>query len=646
MKQENNLLGVRLIAVLFIVILLLMNYLAVLGNKRKLEEINKKITALEEKFSSVPQQPGDTRPTPKPVVTIPTPQPSEPTRWLNRGKPFPLSADPYFQTLPVVKNRDQSLIYRIYSDEKGFNRILENSAQIGEWHDYYVNDTLAARHWEDPDKWAARLAERIEVSEDNREFTIYLRRDAKWHKPQVDWSDPRYSWLKGEHYVSSHDFYFAYTTIINSQVMASHLRPYFEDIESFELIDDYTFTIRWKKALYTNISYTLEQFPLAKFLFSKDKNGNEFNPSTFGLEFNRHWYNDRMMGCGPYVFVEQKTGEYADLVRNEEYYGYKPVLQRLHFSIVKDDNTGYIKLKGQELNVISLLQENVYRDDIYRGNANSPFKQGKLVEQVYPRLVYYQIRWNNAHPIFRDKMVRRAMTYAFDRERVLKNICMGLGTISVGGIPPNSMYYHKKLSPYPYDLKMARKILEDCGWRDDDGDGILEKVVDNERKRLEFTLFFASNYDVYRQMYGIYRDDLLKIGVRMNAQGADWPVILQKYGDKDFEAIHGVWSSGYPLDFYQIWHSKFADEPKSSNQIRFKNDEVDEICQKMREAVDIEERIKLAHRMQEIWHEEQPYTFLFFRSGVAAYTSNVQNRFIRPLNPHVLVHGYYIDAMK
>jgi ABC-type transport system substrate-binding protein len=643
MKQENNLLGVSIIAVFFIVILQLMTYLAELGNKRKLEDINKKVVALQEKIESLHAQPAD-KATPRPVAT--TPQPTEPTRWLNRGKSFVLSPDPYFQTLPAVKNRDQTLICRIQADEKGFNYILESSAEILNWHNYYVNDFLAHRHWEDPDKWAAHLAEHIKVTEDNREFTIYLRRDVKWHKPQVDWSDARYDWLKGDHYVTSHDFYFAYTTIINPQVQASHLRPYYEDIESFEIHDDYTFTIRWKKSLYTNISYTMEQFPLAKFLFAKDKNGNEFNSSTFGLEFNRHWYNDGMMGCGPYIFVGQKAGQYVALLRNEEYYGYKPVLQRLHFAIVTDDNTSYLKLKGQEINVVPLLQENVYRDDIYRGNASSPFKQGKLVEQVYPRLVYYHIDWNNAHPIFRDKMVRRAMTYAFDRERVLKNICMGLGTITPGGIPPNSLYYNKRITPYPYDLKVARKILEDAGWRDDNGDGILEKVIDGERRKFEFTLFYVGSIDIYRQMYGIYRDSLLKIGVRMNPQGADWPVIQQKYGDKDFDAIHGVWSSDYPLDFYQIWHSKFADEAKSSNRIRFKNDEVDEICQKMREAVDIEERIKLAHRMQEIWHDEQPYTFLFFRSGVAAYTNNVQNRFIRPLYPHVLVHGYYFDVIK
>lgn len=633
-------LGLRIIAALVFMMLLLFIYLAILGNKRQLEEISKRMAAIDEKMSSLQQQVDKTGTGPRTSV----PQPIDQSRWLNRGKPFPLTQDPYFQSLPQVLNRNQTILYRISSSEKGFNRVLENSAQIGEWHDYYVNDWLAQRQWEDFERWSPHLAERIEISEDAREFTIYLRKGVKWHKPQVNFSDANFDWLKGDHFVTSHDFYFAYTTIIDPKVMAAHFRPYYQDIQSFEIIDDYIFIIRWKKALYTNIPYTLEQFPVAKFLFSKDKNGNEFSSETFGLEFNRHWHNDRMLGCGPYMFAEQKPDEYVELVRNEEYYGYRPALQRLRFTIVRDDNTAYLKLKGNELNMIFLLQENIYRDDIHRGGTDSPFKRGKLVEQVYPRMVYYHIKWNNTHPIFRDKMVRRAMTYAFDREAILKNVCMGLGLVTAGEISPLSPYYNKKIKPYPYDLKAARKMLEEQGWRDEEGDGILEKVIDGQRRKFEFVLYYASGYDVFKQMYEIYRDDLLKIGVKMTTQAIDWPVFQKKSEDKDFEAMNGVWGTGVPLDFYQIWHSKGADEPKSSNQIRFKNEEVDDICQKMREATEPEERVKLAYRMQEIWHEEQPYTFLFFRSGVAAYTSNIQNRFIRQLRPHTLMHSYYMET--
>lgn len=640
MRQQEHtglIIGVSLV----IVILQLFNYWATMDTTKKITSLEDKVVALKKNVESwndsIKKQPS-TPATWTPAST----EPAAPAM-TTQGKLFPLVPDPLFQRLPRGKAQNQTLIEHIMSSEKGFNRILESSANITLWHDYYSNDTLAQRHWENPDKWAPHLAEHIEVSEDNREFTIHLRKNVRWHPPVVDWNDSRYDWLKGDHYVTSQDFYFTYTTIMNPQVSAGHLRTYYENIESFTIIDDHTFVLRWTKSLYTNISFTMEnQFPTAKFLFSRDKKGQEFPSSTFGLEFNKHWYNDKMMGCGPYRFLKQDQ-DYVDFTRNDDYYGYQPSIERVRFHIVKDDNTAYMKLKARELNIIPLIDENIYREDIHRVNPQSPFSQGSLISQPYPRLVYYHVKWNNMHPIFRNKMVRRAMTYAFNREEILKNICMGLGTLTVGGIPYNSIYYNKNLRPYPYDLNTARKILENENWRDDDGDGILEKTIDGKRTPFQFSLYYGTGYDVYRQTYAIFQEDLLKIGVKMTPVAVDWPVLLKKYQDRDFEAAHGVWTFTFPVDFYQIWHSKFADEPKTSNQIRFKNEEVDDICQKMREAVDVEERIKLAHRMQEIWHEEQPYTFLFFRSGVAAYTKEVQNRFIRQLIPHILTHPYYME---
>lgn len=644
MKQTDNpmLTIFQVFVSLVTMLLLLLIYMSIGDASKELRRLNENVGALDNKMSRMEKRKSTSTPQVAMTNNVSAKHVTGPQRWLNRGKPYPLREDPYFQNLSRGTKKKQSLVVRVSSDEKGFNRVRENSAQVSEWHNYYVNDLLAKRHWGHSSKWSPQLAIRVEISDDNKEFTVYLRRGVRWHEPQVDWNNPRYQWLKGDHYVTSHDFYFAYTTIMNKQVNSAFMRPYYEDIESFEIIDDYTFVIRWKKTLFTNTPYTLELFPVAEFLYSRDEFGNKFPEETFAQEFNEHWYNDRMIGCGPYKFKDHKQDQYTEFVRNEDYFGYKPAIERVRFVVVKDNNTAYIKIKGQELNLIQRLEENVYRDDIFRKNPKSPFQQGKLVAQIYPRMVYYHIKWNNAHPIFRDKMVRRAMTHAFNREGVLKNICMGLGYVATGGVARTNIHYNKNIQPYAYDLQKAQQILLKQGWKDEDGDGILEKTIDGVKTNFEFALHYFGSYPVYRDMYGIYREDLLKIGVKMTPRGEDWPLIQKRYEDKDFDAIHGVWLTAIPLDFYQIWHSKGADEPKSSNSIRYKNAEVDDICQKMREAIEVEERIKLAHRIQEIWHDEQPYTFLFFRKGVAAFTNDVANRYIRTLRPHILIHPYYV----
>ena len=563
-----------------------------------------------------------------------------PRIWLKRGEPYSLQEDPYFENLPRGTLDDQSIVIRIGADEKGFNPILENTAEVSAWQTYYVNDTLAQQHWKDPSKWAPHLAIRIEVSEDNREFTIYLRKGVYWHSPPEKLNTPRYDWLKKQHEITSHDFFFTYTTIINREVL-SYRRSVYKDIESFQVIDKYTFSIRWKSSLYTNLAYTFKLFPLPEFIYSYDRNGDKIPASRFAKKFRKHWYNRKMMGCGPYKFSEYVPNQHLKLERNEDYYGYKPAIKHVKFVIIQDEDLAYQKLKSKEVDLIPRLSAKIYRNDIYSLNSQSPFYQNKLDYQLYLVMAHYDVKWNNRHPIFRDKMVRRAMSYALNRKQILKKMFMGLGVITIGAIPPSSIYYNHNIKPYDFNLKLAHKILIERGWRDEDGDGILEKVIDGERRDFEFFLDHSKKKK-YSDMYNLYSQDLRKIGVKLKVRSLNWPSLVKKLEDKNFDAIHVGWLEEMPLDFYPVWHSSNAEISKSSNHIQFRNVEVDSICQKMRESMEFEERKKLATRIQEIWHDEQPYTFLFFIKDVAAYNSRLKNCFIRKYPPHILIHPYYV----
>ena len=74
--------------------------------------------------------------------------------------------------------------------------------------------------------------------------------------------------------------------------------------------------------------------------------------------------------------------------------------------------------------------------------------------------------------------------------------------------------------------------------------------------------------------------------------------------------VSGGWRvSGLDTDFMQLWHSKFANQPGSSNLTGFINERVDELATALRSTFDVDERRAIAHEVQAIIHEEQPYTF-------------------------------------
>lgn len=555
-------------------------------------------------------------------------------KWLHPDEPnFIINDRPLYRVFPDA-NYQTIAIPRSETQERGFNKLIENSAYVSEYSSY-VGCFPAWRDWDEPQKWLGELAERVELTNDGKDFTMYLKRGVKWHRPLVDLDDPQYSWLGGDHCVTAHDIKFTVDTILNPQVEAGFGRSYYQDLDSVEVVDDHTVVFRWKKKLYTNAASTLEVDILPEFIYAYDEDGRRFPKEAFGFKFNNHWYNDRMIGCGPYEFKGQVPGISVLLERNEDYFiGPRPTPKAIKYLIVKDDNLALLKLKGGEIGVMRLLPESVYRDEILGGDPDNDFHGGKLKYKIYPRTVYYYIGWNMEHPIFRDKLVRQAMTHAFDRKGVLHTVLMDLGEVLVGPVLPMFAAYNHEIEPYPFDLKRAAELLGDAGWKDVDGDGVLEKEIDGRPAEFEFTMMFT-NLPIYKTMYAMYKENLRKIGVKMNINIVDWAVFQKKQDDKDFDATHGVWSMGVDTDLFQIWHSSQADIPRGSNRVSFKNGRADRIIVKLRETFDERDRTRLLREFQEIIHEEQPYTFLFSRNGVVPYQGYFEHVIPKITRPNI-----------
>ena len=163
---------------------------------------------------------------------------------------------------------------------------------------------------------------------------------------------------------------------------------------------------------------------------------------------------------------------------------------------------------------------------------------------------------------------------------------------------------------FTFDLDKAQALLSEAGWADTDNDGWLDKEINGQRTPFTFTLRYYANSPEWDNTLIIYKDVLKEIGVNMHAESYEWKTLLTYYQNFDFDAVSGGWRvSGLSTDFMQLWHSKFANQPGSSNLTGFINERVDELATKLRETFNVEERRAIAHEVQAIIHEEQPYTF-------------------------------------
>lgn len=563
-------------------------------------------------------------------------------RWLHPDVPDFLEEEPYTLT-PDYADKKGTIVRWFGTDPKGLNFLLENGADVSQNVENYVAEAPATRWRSNPDKWKSVLAERIEITDDFKEYTIYLRKNVKWHRPAVNWSNPRYKWLKGDHYLTTRDVEFTINTILNPQVECAFLRNYYEDLESVKIIDDHTVVIRWKRKIFHSLSFTIGLGILPEFLYSRDEDGTRFPKETFGLKFNEHWYNRRAIGTGPYEFVSWDPGVSLVLKRNENYWGDRPAIKEIVWLIYSDPIQNLLKLKSGEQD-FGTLRPTHYREEIVNGAMTSPFKDGRIEHAFYTRTVYYYIGWNADTFIFSDKLVRRAMTHSFNRRDILKNIFMNLGEIVTSNFFLLSPEYNRTIEPYEFDLDEARRLLAEAGWSDQDGDGVLEKKdAKGEVHEFEFNFLIYGNSQEWKTAATVFKEDLRKVGAQMNIQAVEWATMQKKMEDKEFDAYTGGWALAWESDPYQIWHSSQADIPKGSNRVGFRHQAADTIIEEARTTLDKGRRVEMFHKFHAIVHQEQPYTFFYCPKGIGVWWKHVHQVEFKKTRPHEDSLPWYVN---
>ena len=199
-------------------------------------------------------------------------------------------------------------------------------------------------------------------------------------------------------------------------------------------------------------------------------------------------------------------------------------------------------------------------------------------------------------------------------------------TIVSGPFYVNSPEYDKKIKPYPYDPKAALALLKSAGWDYRPGEDVLQK----DGKPFEFEFLLSAGSKFGEQLATMLQENLKEIGIRMSIRKLEWAVFIQRIEEHNFDACTMGWSLGWETDPYQIWHSSQAVE-KGSNFVGFKNAEADKLIEEARKEFDPEKRRQMYYRLQEIIHDEQPYTFLFTNKALVAVSRRFQNVEVYPM---------------
>ncbi len=483
-----------------------------------------------------------------------------------------------------------------------------------------------------------------EVSDDHLQYTFKLRKD-------VYFSDgvP----LTGE------DVVFSLKALKNPFTDDAPLRNYYKNVTKAELVDGDRYTVRftcsepyfkhdlfigemqiYPKHIYDPNGY-LDEYSFEEIdqLLQRTVDEEDFDFSNtpaykFAEFFNSKDAGRNPVGSGPYKFVDWKTDDRVILERDENYWGYKAgntgegYAKRIIHKTVKDFDAALIGLKSGDIDLIRNIPQELYQHQT---------KSKKFTENFEKELFYIPsytyLGWNMKNPIFKSKMVRRAMTLLCDREQIIESLYYGNARIAKSSVYFKRPEYNDDIEPWPYDPDMAKKILKEEGWEDTDGDGILDKMIDGRRIPFKFTFLTNNGNQVRKQIGLIMSENLRRVGIKADVQTMEWAVFLNNVRDHKFDAVILAWVMPITdTDPYQIFHSSQA-VGRGSNTVSFKNDRADELIELNRKEFDPEKRKAYIREFQEILHEEQPYTFLYIPMSNFVYHKRFKGVNVYPFRP-------------
>lgn len=454
------------------------------------------------------------------------------------------------------------------------------------------------------------LAERWEISDDHLTYTFYLRKDARWHDGTP---------------VTAHDVLFTYNKIIDPASKAMNKRVKFTDVEKAEVVDDYTFRVRYKKPFVPAL-LSWGTLIIPKHIYSK---------GDFLKDHNR-----TPVGCGPYTLEEWKTGQHITLAKVSNHWRDNPAIEKIKYKFIKESSVSLNAYKKGELDSVGMLPDHWVRE------KDNPRIKNKSQLLAYYSLGFGYIGWNmdGSNPFFTNKNVRKAMTYATPRKAVIEHALHGYAKTLTGPYHPDVWAYDRSIEPYPTDLKEASRLLKNAGWIDSDSDGVLDKMIDGERVPFRFEILFGQGSEVGKEMLLVLQENLKKVGVEVVLHAVEWSAFTTKIHSKNFDACLLGWSLDTDPDPTDLFHSREIAE--GLNYYSYSNAQVDELCDKGRVTFNQEERKHIYFEVHRILHEEQPYTFLWASQSLVAIHKRFGNVTPSPVGIISYYPGLYAWTIK
>lgn len=440
----------------------------------------------------------------------------------------------------------------------------------------------------DTREWEPALATEWKIAKDNKSFEFTLRDGVKWHDGKP---------------LTAEDVKFSFDAIMDpkDKYKTAHLKSYYENIQAVEILAPNKIKFTIKTPYFNNFTQCAGLTIVPMHLYK--------DPSKEQAKM----LNKTLIGTGPYMLKEFDRSKRIVLAANPSWWGKTAAhmkglynFQTITMRFIQDSTISIRTIENGELDFLPLQAEE------FAQKTSGP-KWGKTAHKVKTENKsvggYAFVGFNLTSPIFKSVKTREAMVHLFDRRKMIEKLLFNLSVPATGPLYIQSDYANASVKAIEFDPKLALKKLTEDGWRDTDGDQVLDKIIDGKKIKFSFTIL--EPLPDFVKYLTTFQEDAKKAGVDVQIKVIEWNAFIKLLDERKFEAVRLAWGGGdLDWDPKQIWHSESI-KNAGSNFISYSNKKVDTLIDEARIIMDKKTRIKKLQEVYKLIAEDVPYIFLF-----------------------------------
>ena len=298
------------------------------------------------------------------------------------------------------------------------------------------------------------------------------------------------------------------------------------------------------------------------------------------------------IGTGPYRFVRYATDDQVVLSAFEQYFEGRPANAGIVFKIIPDDTMRGLELRKAAVDVVV---NDLPPDIVYQLEKRGDFRVTRS-----PGIDFMYLAFDMRDPILSDVRVRHAIGYAINRDAIVKYMRRDLARVAVGLMPPQAWAFEADVFQFTYDPARAKRLLDDAGYHDPDGDG--------PQPRIRLSLKTSTNEE-YRLQATIIQQDLAKVGIDVDLQSYEFATFYADVQAGNFQMYTMQWVGGSLVDpdiLRRVFHSDQT-PPTGFNRGHYRNPAVDRLIDQATRSSGETERKKYYSAAQRLIADDAPY---------------------------------------